>query len=134
MNEDAGTEKVRIDRWLLAARLFKTRGKAVESIDGGKVQLNGSRTKRSKMVKVGDQIRVRKGPFEYHLTVRGLAVRRGPASEAEKLYEEAEASVRARAEIAAQMKAARAVQHRGKGRPTKKARRALDRFRKKQRS
>ena len=130
MNDPSDIEKVRIDRWLLAARFFKTRSRAVAALDGGKVQLNGSRAKRSRTVKVGDQIRVRKGPYEYHLTVKGLAVRRGPAAEAEKLYEEAEASIQARAEITAQMKAARPVEYRGKGRPTKKARRALDRFRK----
>lgn len=131
MNERADTERVRLDRWLTAARMFKTRAMAVEAIVGGKIHLNGRRARRAGMVKVGDRLRVRRGPFEYHLIVRGLAVRRGPASEAEKLYEETETSREARTLMAAQMRAARPVPHRGKGRPTKKARRDLDRLRRK---
>ena len=76
-------EKVRLDRWLWAARVFKTRALAGEAIDGGKVHLNGRRAKRAKAIKPGDQLRIRKGPYEYILIVRALSVRRGPASEAE---------------------------------------------------
>jgi len=130
MADPQSMEKVRLDRWLLAARFFKTRSLAAEAIEGGKVQVNGRRVKRSRLVGVGDRIRIRKGPFEHHLVVRGLAEKRGSAERARELYEESEASIRERERLTAQMKAEAPALHRGKGRPTKKDRRQLDRLRK----
>ena len=126
---DAGTEEgVRLDRWLWAARFFKTRSLAAEAIDGGKVALNGHRAKRGKHVHLGDDLRVRRGPYEHHVTVRGLSERRGPASEAQTLYEETPESVHNREMLATQLKAMPAPVFRSKGRPTKQERRAIDRF------
>jgi ribosome-associated heat shock protein Hsp15 len=124
---------VRIDKWLWAARFFKTRSVAATAIAGGKVDLNGVRAKRSKVVHVGDRISVRKEPYLFELTVRGLSHHRGPAPEAQRLYEESEASVEARKVIAEERALERAaalppVKIPVKGRPTKRDRRALARF------
>ena len=120
---------MRIDKWLWAARFFKTRSAATEAVDGGKVELNGERAKPAKPVKVGDELRLRLGPYEHRLVVRGLAERRGSAEVAQGLYEETEASRAARARIAEQMRLAPGVAWDDKGRPTKKDRRDIERFR-----
>ena len=78
-------EPVRVDKWLWAARFFKTRALAAEAIDGGKVEINGHKPKPARPVHMGDEVRLRLGPYEYLLSVRGLSGRRGPASEAVKL-------------------------------------------------
>lgn len=124
---DAGG--VRLDRWLWAARFFKTRSIAVEAISGGKVQVNGHRAKRAKLVHVGDEIRIRKGPYEHLVEVKDLSERRGPAKDAQALYEESAASRKRRETLAAQLKAVPDTKFRGKGRPTKKERRDIERFR-----
>ncbi len=120
--------RVRLDKWLWAARLMKTRALAAEAVDGGRVQVNGDRAKRAKLIGVGDRIRIRQGPFEYHLTVQALAERRGPAKVAATLYEEDPMSTRAREDLARKMKAMPNAFYDGKGRPTKKQRRDLDRL------
>ncbi len=120
---------VRLDRWLWAARLYKTRSLASRAVDGGKVHLNGTRAKRSKTVKQGDRLEITRGIYEYHLVVKGLAERRGSATEAVKLYEETPESVQARKALAAELKGIPKPVFRGKGRPTKKDRRQIDRFR-----
>src|SRR2546425_10452853 len=79
---------VRLDTWLWAARFFRTRALASAAVDGGKVAVNGARAKRAKAIRIGDRLRLRKGPFEYHLTVQGLAERRGPPAPGAALYEE----------------------------------------------
>src|SRR2546425_11709574 len=119
---------VRLDKWLWAARIFKTRAIAVAAIAGGKVQVNGARAKRAKSLKVGDRIRVRHGPYEYQLTVRALSERRGPAAAAALLSEEDPDGRRAREALAAQLKLLPAPAFRGKGRPTKKQRREMERW------
>lgn len=124
-------EKVRLDTWLWAARFYKTRAQAAQAIDGGKVKVNGERPKRSKLVAPGDDIRVRKGPYEFQIVVRGLAERRGPATEARLLYEETAASIAARQVLAAQLRFKAVPVYEGKGRPTKKQRRAIERVRRK---
>jgi ribosome-associated heat shock protein Hsp15 len=122
-------DRVRIDKWLWAARFFKTRSLATEAVDGGKVELNGERAKPAKLVKEGDEIRLRLGPYEHVLVVRALGERRGPASVAQTLYEETEASRAAREKLSAQLKMAPAAfVYEEKGRPTKKDRRELSRF------
>ena len=124
---------VRIDKWLWAARFFKTRSLATEAVNGGKVELNGLRPKPSKDVKVGDQLRVRLGPYIHELTVRGLSERRGPASVAASLYEESPESIAARERLREQHRIAPSVQYEEGGRPTKKDRRAMSAFEERQR-
>ncbi len=118
----------RLDKWLWAARFFKTRSLAAKAIVGGKVQVNGRRAKRSSILRVGDRVRVRKRAVEYQLVVRSISEQRGPASQAAALYEETPESLQARADLAQQRKAAPTFSFREKGRPSKKERRALNRL------
>ena len=120
---------VRLDKWLWAARFYKTRALAVEAIDGGKVELNDDKAKRAKAIRIGDRVRLRLGPYEWRLNVKGLSERRGPASEAQLLYEEDAEGKRLRERHAEQLKAAYQDQPPLKGRPTKKDRRDLERYR-----
>ncbi len=87
-DDKAPPGKVRLDKWLWAARFFKTRALAAEAIDGGKVDVNADRAKRAKLVQSGDAIRVQQGPIEWQLRVREVAERRGSAEIAQRLYEE----------------------------------------------
>src|SRR5437868_5826200 len=96
--------KVRIDKWLWAARFFKTRSQATDAVAGGKVSINGDSAKPAKMVQPGDEIRVRLGPYEHVIIVRALSERRGPASAAALLYDETEASQAARAKLSEQLR------------------------------
>ena len=125
---DASVTKVRLDRWLWAARFYKTRSVASEGVKGGKVHVNGERAKAAKMIVVGDEVRVRLGPYEHRVIVRGLSERRGPASVAQKLYEETPDSKAARERLQLQIKQAPALHYEGKGRPTKKDRRQVEKF------
>jgi len=118
--------KVRIDLWLVAARFFKTRGLATEAIDAGRVSVNHERAKASKLVKPGDVLEIRRPPYEHVVNVLGVATRRGPAAQAQKLYEETAESRSKREALAADMKSMPPPVF--KGRPTKKDRRTLDRF------
>jgi ribosome-associated heat shock protein Hsp15 len=120
--------ETRLDRWLWAARFFKTRSLAAEAVDGGKVHVNGTRVKRSKTVTVGDELMISKPPFELTVIVEGLSEHRGPAAEAQRLYRETDASVAARERLRLQLKYQPTVAYEGKGRPTKKDRRALERL------
>ena len=120
---------VRLDKWLWAARFFKTRSHATEAVSGGKVEVNGERAKPAKAINPGDEIRVRLAPYEHVLIVRQLGERRGPAAVAQTLYEETASSREARERLAAQLKVAPpAFVFEDKGRPTKKDRRDLARF------
>lgn len=122
-------DKVRIDKWLWAARLYKTRSAATEAVDGGKIEINGESVKPAKPVKPGDEVRIRNGPFEHVLVVRGLAERRGSPAVAQALYEERPDSVAARERLREQLRMAPAAfTYEEKGRPTKKDRRELQRF------
>ena len=112
---------MRLDKYLWAARFYKTRALAVEAIEAGHVTLNGDRAKPAKDVKAGDAIVVRRAPFELAVTVKALSDKRGPAAAAALLYEESAQSRAKREAIAAQIKAQ--PQPRFKGRPTKKTRR-----------
>jgi ribosome-associated heat shock protein Hsp15 len=122
---------VRLDKWLWAARFYKTRALAVEAIDGGKVQVNGDRVKRARQVHPGDEIRIRQGPYEHRIMVRALSDRRGPASEAATLYEETAESRAAREALALQLKSVHSIFQQDNARPTKRDRRDLLRFKKK---
>ena len=121
-------DRVRLDKWLWAARFFKTRGLAADAIDGGKVEVNGARAKRAKMVQVGDEVRLRQTPFEHVVRVRGLSERRGPASVAATLYEETADSKARRQTLATQIRSMPSDDWES-GRPTKRDRREIDRFR-----
>ncbi len=122
-------DTMRLDRWLWAARFFRTRSLAMKAVDGGKVHVNGARVKRSKTVRAGDELTITRGIYTYEIVIRDLAEKRGPATEAERLYAETEASRRRRELLAAQMKSAPTPTFTGKGRPSKKDRRLLDRMR-----
>ncbi|HEY2165403.1 MAG TPA: RNA-binding S4 domain-containing protein [Gemmatimonadaceae bacterium] len=123
------SNSVRVDKWLWAARFFKTRSLATDAVAGGKVEVNGERAKPAKSVKAGDEIRLRLPPYEHVLIVRALAERRGPASVAQGLYEETEASVAERHRLGEQLRMAPAAfVFEERGRPTKKDRRELTRF------
>ena len=119
---------VRLDRWLWAARFFKTRALAQQAVEGGHVRLNGERVKPARALKAGDRLEIRIGAYQWHITVRALTVRRGPASTARLLYEESEESRLARqakvAEHRTEINPLAALQ----GRPTKRDRRQLDRL------
>ena len=127
-DDDAGNH-VRLDKWLWAARFFKTRGIAVEAIAGGKVLYNGERPKPAHLVRVGDEVRLRLGPYEHVVLVRELALRRGPAKQAQLMYEETEASIAARRRLAEQLKAASAFNPQAAWTESKKDRRELRRMR-----
>jgi ribosome-associated heat shock protein Hsp15 len=126
--DEAGDARVRLDKWLWAARFFKTRSLAAEAIAGGKVQVNGDRAKRARPLQVGDEIRVRLGPYEHHIVVRALSPRRGPAAAAAELYEERADSIAAREALALQLKSLHAAFAPEKGRPTKRDRREIERW------
>ena len=129
MSNAEESDRVRLDKWLWAARFFKTRSLATEAVTGGKVDVNGERAKPAKAIKPGDEVRLRVGPYEYILIVHALGERRGSAAVAQTLYEETEASIREREKLAAQLKLAPApFVFEEKGRPTKKDRRDLARF------
>ncbi len=125
---DDQPNKVRIDRWLWAARFYKTRSLAADAVDGGKVQVNGERVKRSKLIELGDEVRIRKPPYEHQVMVCGLSERRGPAKQAQALYRETPESVDAREALKTQLKYQPTSTYAGKGRPTKKQRRELERL------
>jgi ribosome-associated heat shock protein Hsp15 len=126
--DEGGPEGVRLDKWLWAARFYKTRGLAAEAIEGGKVELNGDRAKRGKNLKLGDELRIRVSPFEYHVIVRGVSGRRGPASVAQELYEETAEGKAQRELHAERLRSAPPPIFQEKGRPTKRDRRALRRL------
>jgi ribosome-associated heat shock protein Hsp15 len=127
-------ETARIDKWLWAARFYKTRGLATDAVAGGHVHVNGTRVKPAKDVRVGDEIQIRIGAVEWVLHVRALADRRGPASVAQTLYEETAPSRERREEQRLERKAAPPPLGADLGgRPTKQDRRRLDALRRAER-
>ncbi len=130
MDEHASTPsgKVRLDKWLWAARFFKTRALAAEAIDGGKVDVHGERAKRAKLVQAGDLIRLRQGPVEWNLRVKDVAERRGSAEIAQGLYEETADGKRAREASQEQRRQAPLSFAYGDSKPGKRDRRAIRRL------
>ncbi len=127
MNSDNNTEKFRIDKWLWAARFFKTRSLAAAAVECGKVQVNGVRVKPAKLLAAGDTLAIRLGPYQHVVEVLALSGRRGPAAEAQKLYKETEESRLRREALATELKAQpEPTVH--AGRPTKRDRREMERF------
>jgi ribosome-associated heat shock protein Hsp15 len=120
--------RVRLDRWLWAARFFKTRALAVEAVAGGRVHIGGQRGKPSRAVHPGEVLQIQRGPDEYIITVKALSTRRGPAREAVLLYEETAASRQRRADLGEQRRLRPHVDSRAAGRPTKQDRRRIVRF------
>jgi ribosome-associated heat shock protein Hsp15 len=129
---DDSPEHVRLDKWLWAARFFKTRGLAAQAIDGGKIQVNAERAKRAKPLHLGDELRIRQGPYQHIVVVRGLSEHRGPASVATQLYEETPESLAARQQMAVQIKSMDSALRAGGERPTKRDRREIERFRRRE--
>ncbi|PLW81004.1 RNA-binding protein [Kineobactrum sediminis] len=125
MNE---ISKVRVDKWLWAARFFKTRSLAKAAIEGGKVQLDGQRVKVSKEITVGDRLEVRQGYDQREIVVAALSDQRRGAPEAQLLYQETEASLKRRESEAAARKAAGGMVDRPAHKPDKKQRRQIHRF------
>jgi ribosome-associated heat shock protein Hsp15 len=129
MPESSETLKVRLDKWLWAARFFKTRSLAAEAVTHGRVHLNQQRVKPAKELHVGDTLSVRLNDGERTVIVRALSKQRRPASEAVLLYAETPESVQKREQTVQQHSAEHVgLRSRGTGRPTKKERRILDRF------
>jgi len=122
---DADSGRIRFDKWLWAARFYKTRSLAAQAIDAGQARLNGERVKPAHAVRVGDAVSLRREGAVREIAVTALSDRRGPATVAATLYRETEASVAAREEARLLRKAADAVQPRFPGRPTKRERRKL---------
>lgn len=121
-------EPIRIDKWLWAARFFKTRSLAAEAVSGGKVEINGARAKPSRIVRAGDKLCVRRGPYQWTIVVKNVARLRGPAPQAQLLYDETEASIQQRQAVAVQLQLERPPEFDAPGRPTKRDRRAISRF------
>jgi ribosome-associated heat shock protein Hsp15 len=126
MTENA--DKLRIDKWLWAARFFKTRRLVVDAVEAGRVLVNAVRVKPARAVAVGDMVDIRVGQHRYEVEVLGLSGRRGPAPEAQKLYRETEDSKAKREALAAQLRA-QPKPFDFRGRPTKRDRREIEKFR-----
>lgn len=128
--EDDETEqpgRVRLDKWLWAARFYKTRALSAEAIGAGKVEVNGERAKRSRLVQTGDTMRIRMGPFEHIIHVTGVSGVRGSASIAATLYRETDDSKKAREAMSLHVRAMNA--NTDSGRPSKKDRREIEKVR-----
>lgn len=123
-----GNHTVRLDQWLWAARFYKTRSLAAQAVDAGQAKLNAERVKPAHVVREGDAIAIRKQGTVWDVRVQALADRRGPATEAARLYAETAQSMATRADEAFQRKAAAVTQPHSAGRPTKRQRRKLEDF------
>lgn len=127
MQTDDSVEKFRIDKWLFAARFFKTRSLAAEAIERGRVTLNDQRVKPAKVLAAGDRLTIRIGNYQYDIEVLGLSNKRGAAPVAQQLYRETDESRERRELLAARLKA-QPQPFNTKGRPTKRDRREIERF------
>lgn len=122
---------VRLDKWLWAARFFKTRSVAREAVAGGKVHLNSNRAKPGKTLSIGDELRIQRGEEEYVITITELSIRRGPATVARTFYEETEENRLIREKLAEERKLKYARDSSKEGRPDKRQRRKIVRFKNK---
>jgi ribosome-associated heat shock protein Hsp15 len=128
MTERENSEEIRLDKWLWAARFFKTRSLAAEAVTGGKITINNERPKPSRIVRPGDRLTVRRGPYEWTVIVKDISRLRGPATQAQLLYAETEESRSKREAAIAQLKLERPPEFDSPGRPSKKDRRAMERW------
>lgn len=127
MNNQTNQEKLRIDKWLWAARFFKTRSLAADAVECGKVLVNNARVKPAKLLAASDTLTIRLGPYQHVIEVLALSNKRGPATEAQKLYQETEESRLRRESLALELKAQpEPTSH--EGRPTKRDRREIEKF------
>lgn len=122
------SDKVRLDKWLWAARFFKTRAIAAKAIAAGHIKIDGDRLKASFAIKPGMFLQIQKGPYQHVVEVLDLSEKRGPASVAQKLYQETQDSIARRADLALQFKIQAQSQPEQKGRPSKRDRRDLLKF------
>ena len=120
--------RLRLDKWLWAARFYKTRTLAAQAVEAGHVRVGGERVKTAHAVRAGERVSIRKSGYVWEVTVTALSDRRGGAADAALLYKEDEASIAAREELAKQRKAAAEASPRYTGRPTKRQRRKLEDF------
>lgn len=125
-NTDSNTQ--RLDKWLWAARFYKTRSLAVEAINGGKVHINGNRIKPGRTIKVSDTVTISKPPYEFEIIVQGLNQQRRPATEAQQLYQETEESASKRELLKQQLQNEPLGFRHEKGRPSKRNRRNIIKF------
>ncbi len=129
MSDPTVMEKIRIDRWLWAARFFKTRAMATKAVNGGHVHLNGERVKPARVLGVADRLRIRRGHHEFEVEVVALSSRRGPATVARGLYRESRESIaRREAAICARRLELEVAPHLPVGRPNKRQRRLIRDF------
>ena len=133
MDEQCTGERVRIDKWLWAARFFKTRSMASQAVAGGHVHVNGLRQKPSRLIGCGDELRIRRGEHEFVVIVQAVSSKRGPASTARLLYEETEESIMAREKVRQQKKLVRFEQFPPLKKPNKRDRRLIRNFTRKTR-
>ena len=117
--------KIRIDKWLWAARFFKTRALASKAVDGGHVHVNGQRVKSSRPIQVGDELAVKRSQIQFVVVIKELSEKRGPAKQAQLLYEETEESIQQRELQSQQRKLLNASMPRSQGKPNKHQRRQL---------
>jgi len=127
-NAKDGNAGIRADKWLWAARFYKTRSLATVAINGGKVHLNGARVKPAHKLTIGDQLTIRKGIYTFAVTVAGLSLQRGPAEMARTLYCESEESQLQRQQLQEEQRLLGKTAARHEGRPDKRARRQIHRF------
>lgn len=118
----------RVDKWLWAARFFKTRSAAAEAVSGGKVHVNGGRVKPSRGVRIGDELEIRRGEERFVVTVLALNMQRRPAAEAQRLYAETDESRDARERVREERRLLAAAQPHLAGRPSKRDRRNIRHF------
>lgn len=128
MSSPLEDQRVRVDKWLWAARFFKTRALATAAVEGGKIHINGERVKPSRQVRCGDELRIQKGTESYVIEVRALSVQRGPAERARALYTENESSIAARQASRDERRLQIAAEPVPGGRPDKRSRRQWQRL------
>jgi ribosome-associated heat shock protein Hsp15 len=126
------SESMRLDKWLWAARFFKTRALAGAAISGGKVHVNGDRVKPARRIRPGESLTVQKGPYRFSVTVAGLSARRGPAEAARTLYTESGESVTARHSVRDERRLLGLNARQAERRPDKRTRRLIHRFKQQQ--
>lgn len=124
-SQESSSDSMRLDKWLWTARFFKTRSQAAEEVGGGKVHCNGERCKPAKMIKVGDRLQIRKGIYEFLITIEGLSKQRLSAPAARQLYTETEESIAARQARRDLYQAENPLRIKTRFRPNKRERRQL---------
>lgn len=126
--ETPSDQSQRLDKWLWAARFYKTRSLAVEAVNGGKVHLNNNRVKPSRTIKPNDILTISKPPYQHIITILGLCKQRRPAPEAQQLYVESEASIEKREQLHQEIKSQPLGFRHDKGKPNKRDRRHIIKF------